>query len=221
LLHTLVYIQEGNNLKEFNFKAFYLSMMRWNYITPGIPDELFERSENVPITKEDIRSIVLSKLRLRKNYSVIDVGCGSGSITVEVCLQLDSKNVYAIDLDKNAIELTKKNLDKFGVSANLIYSKAEEILPSLPTVDAIIVGGTKGKTEKIVELCISKLKEDGRLVIDTILIETMYKALRTIKKEKMHEIEVTQVTISKGKDVPSGTMLVSRNPILILSATKQ
>jgi cobalt-precorrin-6B (C15)-methyltransferase len=195
--------------------------MIWDYITPGIPDELFERSEIVPITKEDIRSIVLSKLRLRKNYSVIDVGCGSGSITVEVCLQVNSKNVYAIDSDQNAIDLTKKNLDKFGVSANLIYSKAEEILPSLPTVDAIIVGGTKGKTEKIIELCISRLKKDGRLVIDTILIETMYKALMTIKKEKMHEIEVTQVTISKGKDVSSGTMLISRNPILILSATKK
>ena len=195
--------------------------MIWDYITPGIPDELFERSENVPITKEDIRSIVLSKLRLRKNYSVIDVGCGSGSITVEVCLMVNSKNVYGIDSDQNALDLTKKNLDKFGVSANLIYSKAEEILPSLPTVDAIIVGGTKGKTEKIIELCISRLKKGGRLVIDTILIETMYKALITIKKEKMHEIEVTQVTISKGKDVSSGTMLISRNPILILSATKQ
>jgi cobalt-precorrin-6B (C15)-methyltransferase len=195
--------------------------MKWNYITPGIPDELFERSENVPITKEDIRSIVLSKLRLRKNYSVIDVGCGSGSITVEVCLQVNSKHVYAIDLDENAIEITKKNLQKFGVSANLIYSKAEEVLPSLPKVDAIIVGGTKGKTEKIIELCISKLRKNGRLVIDTILIETMYKALRTLKMEKMQEVEITQVTISKGKDVPSGTMLVSRNPILILSATKQ
>jgi len=194
--------------------------MIWDYITPGIPDELFERSENVPITKEDIRSIVLSKLRLRKNYSIIDVGCGSGSITVEVCLQVNSKNVYAIDSDQNAIELTRKNLDKFGVTANLIYSKAEQILPSLPTVDAIIVGGTKGKTEKIIELCVSKLKKDGRLVIDTILIETMYKALRTIKREKMREIEVTQVSISKGKDVPSGTMLISRNPILILSATR-
>jgi len=194
--------------------------MIWDYITPGIPDELFERSENVPITKEDIRSIVLSKLRLRKNYSIIDVGCGSGSITVEVCLQVNSKNVYAIDSDQNAIELTRKNLDKFGVTANLIYSKAEQILPSLPTVDAIIVGGTKGKTEKIIELCVSKLKKDGRLVIDTILIETMYKALRTIRREKMREIEVTQVSISKGKDVPSGTMLISRNPILILSATR-
>jgi cobalt-precorrin-6B (C15)-methyltransferase len=149
------------------------------------------------------------------------VGCGSGSITVEICLQVNSKNVYAIDSDKNAIDLTRKNLDKFGVSANLYYSKAEEILPSLPTVDAIIIGGTKGKTGKIIDLCISKLKKDGRLVIDTILIETMYKALRTVKKEKMREIDVTQVTISKGKDVSSGTMLISRNPILILSATKQ
>src|SRR4029078_3778647 len=116
----------------------------------------------------------------------------------EVCLQVNSKNVYAIDSDENAIELTRKNLVKFGVSANLIYSKAEQILPSLPKVDAIIVGGTKGKTEKIIELCASKLKKDGRLVIDTILIETMYKALRTIKREKMREIEVTQVSISKG-----------------------
>ena len=194
--------------------------MIWNYLTPGIPDELFERSEIVPITKEDIRSIVLSKLRLRKNYSVIDVGCGSGSITVEICLHVNSKKVYAIDLDKNAIEITKKNLDKFGFSANLIHSKAEEVLPSLPTVDAIIVGGTKGKTEKIIELCISKLKKDGRLVIDTILIETMYKALKTVKKQKMRDIDVTQVTIAKGKSMSSGTMLISRNPILILSATR-
>jgi cobalt-precorrin-6B (C15)-methyltransferase len=151
---------------------------------------------------------------------VIDVGCGSGSITIEICLHVNSKNVYAIDLDKNAIDLTKKNLDKFGVSANLIHSRAEEVLPSLPKVDAIIVGGTKGKTEKIIELCISKLKKDGRLVIDTILIETMYRALKTLKKQKMREIEVTQVTIAKGKGMSSGTMLISRNPILILSATR-
>lgn len=211
---------EKYDLKEFYLKAFYVCVMIWNYLTPGIPDELFERSENVPITKEDIRSIVLSKLRLKKKYSVIDVGCGSGSITVEICLLVNSKNVYAIDSDKNAIDLTKKNLNKFGVSANLIHSKAEEILASLPTVNSIIVGGTKGKTEKIVELCISKLKKDGRLVIDTILIETMYKALKTVKKQKMRDIEVTQVTIAKGKNMSSGTMLISRNPILILSATR-
>ena len=79
---------------------------------------------------------------------------------------------------------------------------------------------SKGRTEKIIELCISKLKKDGRLVVDTILVETMYKALKTVKRQEMRDIEVTQVTIAKGKSVSSGTMLVSRNPILILSATK-
>ena len=27
----------------------------WEYKTPGIPDELFNRIDNVPITKEEIR----------------------------------------------------------------------------------------------------------------------------------------------------------------------
>jgi cobalt-precorrin-6B (C15)-methyltransferase len=48
----------------------------------------------------------------------------------------------------------------------------------------------------------------------------MYKALKTVKKQKMRDIEVTQVTIAKGKSMSSGTMLISRNPILILSATR-
>ena len=52
--------------------------MKWDYVTPGIPDDLFERREDVPITKEDIRALVISKLRLRDDFQVIDVGCGSG-----------------------------------------------------------------------------------------------------------------------------------------------
>ena len=37
----------------------------WNYKTPGIPDEHFERAEKVPITKEEVRTIQLSKARLK------------------------------------------------------------------------------------------------------------------------------------------------------------
>ena len=57
--------------------------MSWEFSTPGIPDELFERDELVPITKEDIRSLVISKLRLKHGFTAIDIGCGSGSITVD------------------------------------------------------------------------------------------------------------------------------------------
>jgi cobalt-precorrin-6B (C15)-methyltransferase len=192
----------------------------WDYRTPGIPDELFERTEEVPITKEDIRAIAISKLRLKEGYSVIDVGCGSGSITVELCLQTKGK-VYAIDFDKKAVELTQKNLQKFGVKAEeVILGKAQDILPKLMQVDAIVVGGTWGDTRRVIELAVDRLKNGGRIVIDTIVIETLYQALTTINDLELKEIDITQVTISKARKVTTGTMMLARNPVMIISATK-
>lgn len=195
-------------------------MLVWDYRTPGIPDELFERTEEVPITKEDIRAIAISKLRLKEGYSAIDVGCGSGSITVELCLQTKGK-VYAIDFDKKAVELTKKNLQKFGVKAEeVILGKAQDILPKLLKVDAIIVGGTWGDARRVIELAADRLKKGGRIVIDTIVIETLYQALTTINDLELKEIDITQVTISKARKVTTGTMMLARNPVMIISATK-
>jgi cobalt-precorrin-6B (C15)-methyltransferase len=191
----------------------------WDYRTPGIPDELFERTDDVPITKEDIRAIVMSKLRLKEGHSAIDVGCGSGSITVELCLQT-KHNVYAIDSDQNAVELTRKNLQKFGVTAEVILGKAQEVLPKLPQADAVIVGGTWGDTKKVIELAVSKLKKGGRIVIDTILIETMYQAITTITEMNLVDVDITQITISKARKVTTGTMMLARNPVMIISATK-
>ncbi len=191
----------------------------WDYRTPGIPDELFERTEEVPITKEEIRAVAISKLRLREGQSAIDIGCGSGSITVELCLQTKG-NVFAIDFDQKAIELTKKNLQKFGVKAEVIVGKAQDILPKLPQADAVMVGGTWGDTRRVIELAVDKLKKGGRIVIDTILIETMYQALATINELKLAEIDITQITISKARKVTTGTMMLARNPVMIISATK-
>ena len=194
-------------------------MLLWDYRTPGIPDELFERTEEVPITKEDIRTIAISKLRLKEGHSAIDVGCGSGSITVELCLQTKGK-VYAIDFDEKAVELTKRNLQKFGVKAEeVILGKAQDILPTLSEVDAVIVGGTWGDTKQVIELAVGKLKKGGRIVIDTIVIETMYHALAAINELELKEIDITQVIISKARKVTTGTMMLARNPVMIISAT--
>jgi cobalt-precorrin-6B (C15)-methyltransferase len=195
-------------------------LLVWDYCTPGIPDELFERTDEVPITKEDIRAIAISKLRLREGHSAIDVGCGSGSITVELCLQTKGK-VYAIDFDQKAVELTKKNLQKFGVKAEeVILGKAQDVLPKLLDVDAVMVGGTWGDTKQVIELSVGRLKKGGRIVIDTIVIETLYQALTTVNKLELKEIDITQVTISKARKVTTGTMMLARNPVMIISATK-
>lgn len=194
----------------------------WKYKTPGIPDEYFERTEQVPITKEEVRVIQLSKARLAEGNTVLDIGCGSGSITVEAALQVGKQGkIYAVDFDPSAIELTKKNLEKFEIpNAELILGDAKQKIPNLPHADAIFVGGTGGDTKDIVKLCHQRLKSGGRIVVGIILIETLYAVLDVMNDLDFKEVDITQITISKSRKTSTGTMMLARNPVTVISATK-
>lgn len=194
----------------------------WQHRTPGIPDELFDRVEAVPITKEEVRVIQVSKARLSSGQVVYDVGCGSGSISIEAAHQVGpSGKVFSIDIDPNAVELTKKNLEKFHVSnVSVILGNATQKIDELPLADAIFIGGTGGETVDIIKLCESKLKQGGRIVIGTILVETLYSVLNTIEKLQFSSVDIIQVTISKSKKTSTGTMFLARNPVTIISATR-
>ncbi len=194
----------------------------WNYKTPGIPDEHFERTEKVPITKEEIRTIQISKARLKPGQVVYDIGCGSGSISVEAALQVESSGkILAIDYDEKAIELTKKNAEKFQISnITTIFGNAKEKILELEQADAIFIGGTGGDTKEIVELSQNKLKSGGRIVIGTILIETLSSVLQILEKLQFEAVDITQVTISKSRKTTTGTMMLARNPVTIISATR-
>ncbi|MDX1533862.1 MAG: precorrin-6Y C5,15-methyltransferase (decarboxylating) subunit CbiT [Nitrosopumilaceae archaeon] len=194
----------------------------WSYKTPGIPDEEFERTEDVPITKEEVRVVQISKARLKPGQTVYDIGCGSGSISVEAAYQVESNgNVYSIDFDQKAIDLTKKNTEKFGLkNIKIIFGNAKEKILDLPQADSIFIGGTGGDTKKIIELSQDKLKSGGRIVVGVILIETLYSVLETMKQLNFKSVDITQITISKSRKTTTGTMMLARNPVTVISATK-
>jgi cobalt-precorrin-6B (C15)-methyltransferase len=195
----------------------------WTFRTPGIPDELFLQSDKVPgPTKEEVRVITISKARLREGFIVLDVGCGTGGLTVEAALQVGYKGrVFAVDDDEEAIKLTRSNVAKFDAKdiVQIIHGKAPDSLLTLPEFDAVIIGGTKN-LRKVMQASFEKLKPNGRIVINAILLETGYVALDEIKKLNAKDVEVTSISVAKGKDIGSGTMMLARNPITIVSATK-
>ena len=195
----------------------------WTAKTPGIPDEEFERTENVPITKEEVRVLQISKARLRLGHIVYDIGCGSGSISIEAALQVgNTGKVIAIDYDENAVILTKKNIEKFGLSnITVIHGNAKEKILDLEHADSVFIGGTGGDTQDIVKLCQNKLRSGGRIVIGVILIETLYSILQILDTLDFNSIDITQVTISKSRKTSTGTMMLARNPVTIISATKK
>ena len=195
----------------------------WNYKTPGIPDELFIQDESVPgPTKEEVRVLTISKARLNEGAVVIDVGCGTGGLTVEAAQQVgDSGKVYALDEDQTAVKLTLSNAKKMGVQSIVIAAcgKAPEALTNFPDADAILVGGTQD-LRGILRAAKGKLKENGRIVVNAILLETATTAIDELKKIGFKDIDVAHISVAKGKQINSGTMMMARIPITIVSASK-
>ena len=195
----------------------------WTYKTPGIPDEFFNQSDSVPgPTKEEIRVVTISKARLNDGSVVIDVGCGTGGLTVEAALQVAPKGkVYAVDEDPAAIDLTKTNIEKLGAKENVIVKQgsAPDVLASLPLADAVLVGGS-GLLSEVLLVTKAKLKAGGRVVVNAILLETASTAVDQLKTLGFKDIDVCSISVAKGKQINSGTMMLARNPITIVSATK-
>ena len=194
----------------------------WNNKTPGIPDNFFERTEKVPITKEEVRTIQISKARLKPGQIVYDIGCGSGSISIEAALQIESSGkVFAVDYDEKAVDLTKKNMEKFSLSnISVFLGNAKEKILEFEQADAIFIGGTGNDTKEIVEISQNKLKKGGRIVIGIILIETLYSVLKILESLSFESIDITQITIGKSRKTSTGTMMLARNPVTVISAQK-
>ncbi len=157
----------------------------WAFKTPGIPDDSFNQSDKVPgPTKEETRAVTISKARLIEGQVVIDVGCGTGGLTVEAALQVGSKGrVFAFDEDEEAVALTKSNVQKFGVESIVSISRgrAPEALIALPNADAIFIGGGGATLRTIIQTAHYKLRPMGRIVVNAILLETATTAIAELK----------------------------------------
>ena len=195
----------------------------WPHAVPGIPDEMFERSGSVPITKEEARAVQISKARLDAGATVYDIGCGSGSVSVEAALRVGpSGRVYAVDSDPEAAALTGRNLERFGIgNAEVVRGDAREVIGGLPEAGAAIIGGTGGATAEIVRLCSEKLaRGTGRIVAGTVQVETLADVVGALRGGPFEDIDVAQLMVAKGRQTSTGTMMLSRNPVGIVSATR-
>lgn len=185
-----------------------------------IPDSSFISSNDVPgPTKEELRCIIICKSKVSSNDTVVDIGCGTGGLTVEFAKR--AQIVYAIDKNMEALKLTQKNLQKHNLTnkVQLLHKNALKALRDIEDIDILMIGGSGGDLSLIIEKGYKKLKKDGRIIITSILLETPTEAIKTLKNLEM-SIEVVNVSISKGKMMDRGTMMFANNPITIITAQK-
>ncbi len=126
----------------------------WN--GSGLPDGAFLRGD-VPMTKEEVRSLALSKLRLEEHHVVWDVGAGTGSVSVECALSCPAGRVYAVEKKDAALALLAENKARFhAVNLEIVAGTAPEALTNLPAPDRVFLGGTSGSLEEILQVVFHK-----------------------------------------------------------------
>jgi len=72
----------------------------WPYISPGIPDELFEHLPGIPLSQREVRLLLIAQLRLKSDSVLWDIGAGTGTIPVEVGLLCPGGQIIAIERDE-------------------------------------------------------------------------------------------------------------------------
>lgn len=185
-----------------------------------IPDEDFIKNPEVPgPTKEEIRCLVLCKSKVSSGDVVVDIGCGTGGLTLE--FEKKAKMVYAVDKNVEAVKITQENIKKFGREEKVQVNQGDamDFLEKITPFDILMIGGSSGDLSSIIERGYEKLKINGRILVTSILLETRVEAVKTMQALGMVP-DVVDVSISKGKIMERGTMMLGNNPVTIVSAEK-
>ena len=185
-------------------------------ITPGIPDEEFIRG-NVPMTKQEVRAASVCKLRLSENSVVYDVGCGTGSVSVEIARLSEKIKVFAADSNPEAAELTKQNARKFGLkNVSVVQGAAPAVLENLPVPTHAFIGGSGGRLEEIISVLREKTPR-LRVVMNAVSLESVAEIEKIIKSYRLKDYEVVQLFITKTEKLGSHNLFKAGNPVFIFS----
>ena len=188
---------------------------------PGIADEEFIR-DKVPMTKEEIRILTMCKAKIRPDNIILDIGAGTGSLSIEAALLAPQGEVYAIEKKDLAVDLLHQNIVKFKLEdkVKVIATEAPKGLDELPNCDVVFIGGSGKHMFEILDIIDSKLNEGGRIIVNAVTIQTISEITTYMKQKESYTYEAIQVQVNRLRQIGSYDMFNAQNPVYIVTCKK-
>lgn len=198
----------------------WLCLVDFSYVTPGVPDAAFLR-EGVPLTREEVRVVALAKLRLPPAGVFWDVGAGTGSVAVEAARLMPGGKVFAVEDREERAALIRANRERFGLTnLTVVVGEAPAALGALPRPDRVFVGGSGGRLPEILAYLRERLPVMGRLVVSAVTLETLATAAGVLRWPGWQG-EITGLSVVRGERVGERTLLRGGNPVFLVVAAKE
>lgn len=181
-----------------------------------LSDEDFER-DKTPMTKEEIRVLILHKMKLHPDDVVWDIGAGTGSVSIECARQVPFGMVHSVERNETAVKLIYKNKEKFSADNLFIYEgDAAKTACTLPEPDKVFIGGSGKELSQILET-IAAFPKKIKVVISAVTIETIAEANELLGKYDT-DFDVIQATVGRGRKIGNYHIMDTNNPVMIFTA---
>ncbi|MCI5568797.1 MAG: precorrin-6A reductase [Lachnospiraceae bacterium] len=211
-------VNDGLELeKEGLYSAFILNAEASNEkLQTSISDGEFIRGK-VPMTKEEVREISISKLGLSKNAVVYDIGSGTGSVAVEMALRAPDSEIFAVECKDEAVGLINKNKEHFKAgNIDVVKGEAPDVIKDLPAPTHVFIGGSRGRLTEIIGAVFEKNPE-AHIVINAVSLETIKEFADIEKKFAVSDMEIVSMQIARSRRLGEHHLMQSENPIWICS----
>jgi precorrin-6Y C5,15-methyltransferase (decarboxylating) CbiT subunit len=193
----------------------------WSYVSPGIPDELFEHLPGIPLSAREIRLVLISYLRLEVDSVLWDVGAGTGTIAVEAGLLCTQGRVIAIERDEEVASLIRRNCDRFGVTnVEVIEGIAPDCLPSIAYKPHRICVEGSSSIKTTLSAVWQYLLPKGRIVATAASLESLYQISESFAELQVRNVEVVQSAVNRLEKRGMHQTFVAVDPIFVLSGEK-
>ena len=136
---------------------------------------------------------------VRAGHNVLDVGCGSGILSITALLS-GAKSATAVDIDKNAVRITKENAEINGVGDKLqgYYGNLLDLESEISTVirgnryDMIVSNIIAEIVIRLSDLVGSMLTNGGFFILSGIILDKREEVLQALVRNKLSICEVRE-----------------------------
>jgi cobalt-precorrin-6B (C15)-methyltransferase len=162
-------------------------------------------------TQDEIMAVSLFKLGLRSTDTVLEIGCGSGKVSIAAAQQ--AQKIFSLDKRPEAIAVAQESAQK-GLISNIEFfcTEAVEFLESERIFDCAFVGGTQ-QLGRILPLLAKKVRRT--IVINAVLLSTLAQAIETMKRLGIF-CEVIQIQVARSHEIAGSIMFKPIDPVYII-----
>lgn len=162
-------------------------------------------------TKDEILAISFQKLGLQRGDVFVDIGCGTGKVTVKAAPLVEK--VYAVDLREEAVRWTREEVARSGL-ANIEIAREHgaDLLRRVPRVDTAFIGGSRDLPEILSLLAEKRVRT---LVVHAVLLSTLTSAVAEMQRLSIFR-EVVHVMIARSQPLAGDLMLKPLDPVYII-----